>query len=186
MLIGVPVKPFGVAKARLAPLLDAGQRAELGIAIAARTVGIAASVADTIVVTGDPGVGAWAEGLGVRRVAERPGGLNGAAAAIVEAAGDRPWMVLHADLPRLTVADLKAATAALRANRAVLAPSWDGGTSLLGGNGSIPFAYGPASFHAHLHAVPGAQVLVRPGLALDLDTPADYRAWVRWSRAGGA
>ena len=187
MLIGVPVKPFGVAKARLAPLLDAKERASLGISIAARTVRTAAAVAETVVVTGDAGVAAWAEELGVGAINEDPGGLDGAARALVDHAGDRPWIVLHADLPRVSTDDLHGAVRALSTHDSVIAPSWDGGTSMLGGRGMRPFGYGRGSFHAHLRRTPAAKVLVRPGLALDLDTPADYRAWVRWSnvRAGG-
>jgi 2-phospho-L-lactate guanylyltransferase len=188
VLVGVPVKPFGVAKARLAPLLDAKERAALGISIAARTVGIAAETAEAVVVTGDDGVAEWASGLGVAAIPEGAGGLDGAARAVVDHAGDRPWIVLHADLPRVTTDDLFAAIEALAATGEVIAPSWDGGTSLLGGRGMRPFAYGSGSFHAHLRRTPRARVLVRPGLALDLDTPADYRAWRRWSnvRVGGA
>lgn len=190
MLIGIPVKPFGVAKARLGPLLDAPARAELGIAIAARTVGVAAEVAETVVVTGDAGVASWASSLGVDAVIEEPGGLDGAAAALVAAARGRPWLLVHADLPRLGADDLSAVLDGLDAAGDVLAPSWDGGTSAMGGRGPKAFSYGPGSFHAHLRATPSAAVVVRPGLALDLDTPADYRAWRRWSggglRAGGA
>ncbi|NND84290.1 MAG: NTP transferase domain-containing protein, partial [Acidimicrobiia bacterium] len=122
MRIGVPVKPFGVAKARLGPLLDAGQRAELGIAIAARTVRVASEVAETTVVTGDPGVAAWAEGLGVTAIEEGPGGLDGAATAVVTHAGDDPWIILHADLPRLMAEDLEIAVAHLTGHGAVIAP----------------------------------------------------------------
>ncbi|NND85055.1 MAG: hypothetical protein HKN46_07900, partial [Acidimicrobiia bacterium] len=88
----------------------------------------------------------------------------------------------------LMAEDLEVAVAHLTGHGAVIAPSWDGGTSLLGGRGERAFSYGRGSFHTHLRATPAAKVLVRPGLSLDLDTPADYQAWLRWSggvRAGG-
>jgi 2-phospho-L-lactate/phosphoenolpyruvate guanylyltransferase len=82
--------------------------------------------------------------------------------------------VLHADLPLLAARDL---TESWRASvgRTVIAPAHDGGTSLLAGTGPFPFSYGPGSFHRHLRAAPGAAVVVRPGLALDLDTVGDLR-----------
>ncbi len=188
MRIGIPVKPFRVAKARLAPLLDAPGRARLGMTIAARTIRVASRVGSPAVVTGDDAVAEWAAAHGAGVIREQPGGLDGAASAIVADADGRPWMVLHADLPRVCPDDLRRAADALSSVPAVLAPSWDGGTSLFGGTGPARFSYGPGSFHRHLRGSPGALVLVRRGLALDLDTPSDYRAWRRWSAAtdGGA
>lgn len=179
MLVGVTVKPFGVAKARLRSVLDASERSRLGMSIAARTLELASLVGRSAVVTGDAGVGEWAQALGHAVVWELPGGLDGAALALVQAAGIRPWMVLHADLPRLSPADLRAASAALDTHSAVVAPSSDGGTSLIGGSGPARFSFGAGSFQRHLASMPGAHVLVRPGLALDLDTPSDYWAWRR-------
>src|SRR5665811_1981594 len=71
--------------------------------------------------------------------------------------------------------------ASMAAAGTVLAPSHDGGTSLVGGMlNPFPFRYGPGSFRRHLSAVLGhARVLVRPGLALDLDRPRDLRAFRR-------
>lgn len=181
MRIGIPVKPFGVAKARLAPLLDATGRARLGMAIAARTIRVAARVGSPAVVTGDDAVAEWAAAHGADVIREQPGGLDGAASAIVADADGGPWMVLHADLPRVRPDDLRHVAHALDTVPAVLAPSWDGGTSLYASTGPARFSYGPGSFHRHLRRSPGALVLVRPGLALDLDTPSDYRAWRRWS-----
>ncbi len=181
MLIGVPVKPFGVAKARLSPILDGPARSRLGISIAARTLGVVAKVGRSAVITGDAGVGDWAAALGHAVIWELPGGLDGAARALVASAGGHPWLLVHADLPRLSEADLHAAVLALTVDGAVIAPSSDGGTSLIGGSGNVPFSFGPGSFQRHLAAMPHARVLVRPGLALDLDTPADYHAWRRSS-----
>ncbi len=198
-LVGVPIKPFGVAKARLSAVLDQKARARLGRAVAARTIHtVAATGAVPAVVTGDPGVARWAARHGWRVVAERPGGgLDGAAAALVDAVlvdavpgdgapagapgdpGAGPtWALLHADLPLLAADDLATAWAALDAGP-VLAPSHDGGTSLLAGRTRFPFAYGPGSFRRHVAAAGGTHsgspvtIVVRPGLALDLDTAKD-------------
>ena len=98
------------------------------------------------------------------------GGLDGAAGAVV-AASRRSWAVLHADLPLLRPEDLVAVWEADAP--AVLAPSRDGGTSLFCGSGPMRFSYGPGSFPRHLARAPDAAIVSRPGLALDLDTPAD-------------
>jgi len=171
-LVGVPIKPFGVAKRRLGPAVDAATRSRLGRAIAANTlVTIAASGATALVVTGDRGVAAWARAGGWDVLVEPAGvGLDGAA-AVVAAASPRSWAVVHADLPLLGVDDLTAAWDA--DERVVLAPSRDGGTNLVAGVGPMRFSYGPGSFHRHLAQAPGAAVITRAGLALDLDTPAD-------------
>jgi 2-phospho-L-lactate guanylyltransferase len=189
LLIAIPIKPFGVAKARLSPVLDARGRSLLGRTIAAHTVGEAkATGARVVVVTGDPGVSEWARDLGVDVVVEsveHGTGLNGAAAAAAAEAErtGSDWMILHADLPHLTRNDLKAAIDRFAPGRYVLAPSYDGGTTLLMGTGTFPFRYGSASFHHHLRSAgENAVVLVRTGLALDLDTPDDLAAARAFSR----
>lgn len=183
LFIAIPVKPFGVAKARLRPVLSARQRSLLGKAIAAHTVSEArATGARVAVVTGDPGVAEWARGLGVEVVdesSEYGAGLNGAAAAATTEARriGSDWMILHADLPHLDRSDLDNAIDRFTPGRYVLSPSYDGGTTLLMGTGQFPFRYGPGSFHHHLRSAgEAAEVLVRTGLALDLDTPNDLEA----------
>ncbi|NNL68877.1 MAG: 2-phospho-L-lactate guanylyltransferase [Acidimicrobiia bacterium] len=180
LLLAIPVKPFGVAKARLSPVLDARRRSLLGKRIAAHTVGEAgATGARVAVVTGNTGVAAWAGELGVEVIGESGvygTGLNGAATAATTDAGrtGSDWMILHADLPHLTRRDLTEAIDRFAPGRYVLAPSYNGGTTLLMGTGPFAFHYGPGSFHHHLRSAgQKAEVLVRRGLALDLDTPND-------------
>ena len=180
-LIAIPVKPFGVAKARLSPVLDASQRRRLGMSVAAHTVTTAVRTGvTTVVVTGDRGVARWANGLGVDVVADSGTGLDGAARAAVAHAGGvgRPWIILHADLPILQSRDLAEPLAAVSAGRPALAPSYNGGTTLVGAAAdTFDFSYGPGSFHRHLHAAGEAAVVVTtPGLMLDLDDPRDLAA----------
>ena len=184
-LVGIPIKPFGVAKARLAPVLDAPDRARLGMAVAAHTAAaVAGSGAVPHVVTGDAAVAAWATDHGWDVVAEPPGGgLDGAAAALVAAAGGGPWALVHADLPTIAPEDLGAMWDALD-HGPVIAPSRDGGTSVLAATATTSFAYGHLSFHRHLAHLPGATVVNRPGLALDLDEPEDLERAL--ARPGGA
>ncbi len=184
LLIAIPLKPFGVAKARLGPVLNAGQRSRLGRAVAARTTAMAAKTgARVAVVTSDQEVSRWAERQGVDVIAEtRISGLNAAADAAVAVARSegRGWAMLHADLPLLEFEELEGALASWEQGQIVVAPSYNGGTSLIVGDGPFPFSYGPDSFHRHLSAAADrARVVVRRGLALDLDTPRDLETAIR-------
>ena len=184
VLAAIPVKPFGVAKARLSSVLDARSRSRLGKAIAANTAAAAAETgAVVVVVTGDAGVTQWSTDLGYQVVDEGPSGrgLNGAARAAARFAEDRGlrWAVVHADLPLVSAKDL---AAVFHAGTAAIAPSYDGGTNIITGIVTeFPFAYGPASFHRHLAAAPGLRVISRPGIAYDLDTPADLAHAIRYA-----
>ncbi len=176
-LVAIPVKPFGVAKARLAPLLTPEERSRLGKAVAAHTARVAdESGGHVAIVTASPAVASWAHGLGLDTIDDPGSGLDAAAAAAVARAGKTatPWLVLHADLPLLTVSDVAALIDALAASSAVLAPSHDAGTAALGARAAFSrFGYGPGSYHRHRRALPTAAVVIRPGLAIDLDTTKD-------------
>ena len=183
-LVAIPVKPFGVAKRRLSPVLDARRRSVLGREVAARTVAAArATGAPVAVVTADPGVGTWARSQGVGVISDPGQGLNAAARAVVETAADRPWIILHADLPLITPGDLELVLAGLADTGSIIAPSYDGGTSALAGLGGFPFRYGPGSFRRHLAlARPAPNIVVRVGFAIDLDEPKDLVAASRHPR----
>lgn len=179
ILVAIPIKPFGVAKARLSQVLGPAARSRLGRAIAARTAGLAAATgAEVYVVTGDDGVAAWAKEheFGVLREEPELGtGLNAAASAVVRHAGrfGKRWAIVHADLPVATAADLNEVLGRA-AGGPIIVPSYDGGTNLISGGGwDFRFSYGPASFHRHLARIPEAKIITNPRLALDLDTPTD-------------
>lgn len=179
-LIAIPLKPFGDAKGRLAGALPAGKRAFLGRALAQRTVALSVeSGAATVVLAGSAEIAAWASRLGVAVAEDGGRGLNNAARLAVEHAGKERWIICHADLPLLTPFDLNRAVEAVTAGGSVIAPSSDGGTSLIGSaGGAIEFAYGPGSFRRHLArlAPRDVSVLVSTGLCLDVDTPEDLEA----------
>lgn len=186
LLIVIPVKPFGVAKRRLAPVLNAAQRSRVGKAVAAHVVATAqATGCPVAVVTGDDGVWSWARRLGASVIREPPeGGLDqaGTAAAAVARRQGRAWMILHADLPVLTASELRDAVAALESKGVLLAPSHNGGTSLLAADlDAFPFAYGRTSFRRHLAAAARLphRLLIRTGLAVDLDGPQDLATALR-------
>ncbi len=179
ILAAIPIKPFGVAKARLADRLDRRARSRLGKAIAARTAEAATDAGALVaIVTGDPGVARWARAHGYLTIDEATSaheGLDGAAeAAIGEAVRrQRCWAVIHADLPLVTPAALSTVFS-LAERDTVIVPSHDGGTNVIAGRGTaVSFSYGEASFHRHLALHPRARIVTSPELGLDLDTGLD-------------
>lgn len=188
VLAAVPVKRFFVAKGRLAPVLSPASRSRLGRALAAHTIStVAAAGAVPLVLAADEEVATWAKNLGFdarldtvdpTRPPRRGTGLDAAAAGAVTEAEQRemPWLVVHADLPLLTIEDIGNALDVLAAGASVLAPSADGGTSLIASTRAIRFTYGPGSFHRHLARLERPVVLARSGFLLDLDDPTDLAA----------
>ena len=180
-LVGVPIKPFGVAKQRLHPRLDRVARSRLGRAIAAHTLQtVAVAGGDAVVISGDSGVRSWAAEIGFSSEGEGPPGtgLDGAVTALQKRAmaERRPWLVVHADLPLLYPADVGLVLEHLAEASAVIAPSHDGGTSALGAYGPVVPSYGTGSYQRHLRSLsqlPDVRTVCRPGLAFDLDTVAD-------------
>lgn len=173
----VPVKAFALAKARLAPALDAEARAALARRMAEQVLRAAGDLPVTVTCDDDD-VAAWARASGAA-VAWTPGtDLNGAVTAAVEqleAGGVDRVIVAHADLPRAT--DL---TVVAGRGGAVLVPDRQrDGTNVLAvpaGSG-FRFAYGPGSFERHraeavrLHLE--VTVLEPDDLTLDIDDPGD-------------
>lgn len=185
----IPVKSFSLGKQRLTGALDPGTRARLARALADH---VATTTAEAglmpLIVTADGHVAEWATRAGFPSVADPGTGLDAAASTGVEWArqSGSDWIVLHADLPLVSPDDIPALTGPL-ADRPVVAPSSDGGTSAIGVRGKTDFSFGPASFHRHLKMFPDSEIVTRPGFLLDIDSPADLRAAVstpegRWIR----
>ena len=175
-LVIMPVKSFDLAKGRLASALSVDERRALGSALAARTAWTARDAgADVVVIAGAEEVRHWAQRIGfaaVAQPADQPG-LNGAVAFGTAMATDpeRHVYVLHADLPLINAPVLRRAFAIAGP---VIAPSRDGGTTLLGGiPNSFRFSYGVGSYTQHLSLLPTATPLISPELALDIDTVSD-------------
>lgn len=181
VLAAVPVKRFYVAKRRLSPLLDPAARSRLGQDLALHTMqAVAAAGAEVVALAADREVASWAAEHGWGTMIDREGGLDAAAASASAraAAEGRGWLVIHADLPLLAPSDVTVALEALERDASPIAPSDDGGTSLVGGREEFRFSYGPGSFHLHLARLPRPRVIIRRALALDLDGPSDYAAAV--------
>lgn len=172
-----PIKRFDDAKGRLAPVLDAGQRARLARHLAGGVLA-AARTAATFVACDDESVAEWAERAGAE-VLWTPGlGLNGAVdhgSRTIAGKGFDVVVVAHGDLPRpeglLSIASPGTLT---------LVPDRRGdGTNVMAiplDDTELPVAqYGPGSFRRHLAAASGRLLEVRfdSALSLDIDTPPD-------------
>jgi 2-phospho-L-lactate guanylyltransferase len=179
LVAGVPIKPFHAAKHRLSAVLPRERRRALARYLAGNTLRVVANTGlEVVVLSANDEVGAFARDLGHQVQLTPRLNLNEATTRFVaEVADGRPWLLLHADLAYLTVDALQAAIARFEAQGAVIAPSPDGGTPLLGARGrTFDFAYGPGSFHRHLRSIPSAAVIVDPRLSCDLDRPRDLEA----------
>lgn len=181
VLGAVPIKPFAAAKQRLATVVAESTRSALSRALASHTLAaLSRAGAQPLVLAADAEVDAWGRSQGMLTVADDGSSLDQAAQAAlaIAAASDAAWLICHADLPLLSPTSLRPAVQALGQGRPVIAPSYDGGTNLLGARLQLfDFSYGQGSFHRHLRALANHDplILVTPALALDLDQPADLQ-----------
>lgn len=183
-VVALPIRSFRDAYRRLAVAYDPPSRTLLARSLADHTADVVELAGVTpLIVSSAPEVREWADDRNLEVLADPPGGgLNGAAGEVVRIADRLPWLILHCDLPCLTSAEVGMALRLVRAGRHVLAFSYDGGTSALGGSGPFPFSYGVASFHRHLHAGRRPSVLASLGFALDIDQPDDLSVATRHPR----
>jgi len=194
----IPQKALFRAKGRLGSVLPEEERAALSLALLKSICGVlraTVGVEDVVVMTPDPAVRDFAAACGVRGIFDPKPGLNDALAEalrVLSGAG-RGLLVVAGDLPLLQPADVAAVLASGGAGTLVLAPSRDeAGTNALlfppGAGAAVRPAYGLGSRRAH-HSLArrrGLRVVEvhRPGLAFDLDTPADLAALGgRWAPA---
>ncbi len=183
----IPVKPLRRAKSRLARALKADQRAALARATFARTLDILASVdliAGIVVVSSDLTVQDIARAKNAIPLAETESGLNAAAAqacAWIAARGAAAVLIVPADLPLVTAADIESMIDLAREPACVvLAPDRrEEGTNalLLRPPHAIRPAFGLSSFEAHrAQAIEGGlpvHIYRSATIALDIDLPAD-------------
>lgn len=196
----IPVKALADAKQRLSPVLSAGDRHSLVLAMLSdvlATLSKSKSVGNILVVTPDRDVAALARAKGAGVLAETyPGGLNaavhrGLSHSDVQRADKA--LILPADVPLATTAEITVLLeAASRRDgpRVTLAPSRDGGGTnalLLSPPDVIAPQFGPDSFVKHLAAAVArridAEVIQLPGLARDIDLPDDLSV-LRQQRMG--
>jgi 2-phospho-L-lactate guanylyltransferase len=190
MRIIVPHRGFEAAKTRLAPVLDPSERETLARTLLARVLGVArAACDDVVVISPSEALLPTVEAAGARLEVQRGLGLNAGleqARAAAQAEGVSTVIVLHGDLPNLSPEDVAELAAAIPAGGGVAVAPDRAGT---GTNGlaqspadAIAFGFGGGSFARHRDATAAAglplAVVERPGLAFDLDTPADLARWL--------
>ncbi|WP_270933336.1 2-phospho-L-lactate guanylyltransferase [Falsiroseomonas oryzae] len=190
----LPIKLVAQAKQRLARALSAEMRARLALAMAEDVLAALAAtpgLAGITVVTADPAAAALAERYGARVIQD--GALDGHTGAVLAgtrrlAAEDAAGVLaLPLDVPCVTPAEIAAVLDAHGAPPAfTIVPSHD----RMGSNcvvvsppGAVPLRFGDDSFAPHLAAARAAGIAPRtldlPGLALDIDHPADLAALLR-------
>ena len=175
------------AKSRCAEALDGPERARLTAAMLEDMLAAVfrcADVSATWVVTPTPELAELADRCGARAVRQKGAhGLNAAFRQALAVVGDQapydPVVLMPGDLPLLEPDDLGAAIRLLRTHGVVLAPSLDGGTSLLGvrAGARLTPAFGPDSFRRHAAEARASAlsvaVVVAGSLSRDVDRPED-------------
>jgi len=178
-IVAIPVKPFDAAKKRLSGVLTTEARQALSVELARRTANAAiAAGAAPLILSADEVVSEWATSQRYDVLLDEGSSLDEAAHAATLFAKNEPWLICHADLPLLRAEDLARAVELMAQGSWMLAPSSDGGTSLIGGIGRFGFSFGPASFHRHLARLSHrpVRVMTSLGTLLDLDVPGDFSA----------
>lgn len=178
----IPLKRLDTAKSRLRSALSGTERRRLMGAMIAHVVraAVAAGGGRVALASSDPGAPALAAELGVECVSD--GGLAWNAglahARALLSAPAAAVLYLAGDLPLLEPDDVAAMIGA--GATAVVGRAHDGGTNALWVAPADAFepafgSRGSAAVHAALAAAAGLRpvVLDRPGLAYDVDTPAD-------------
>ena len=186
----VPVRSLADGKRRLAGVLDDAARARLNEEFLVHALALAAALpGPALLVSPDPAVAAHPAAAGSIHVADPGRGLNPAieaGRAAARALGAARIVVLPSDLPTALVGDVEALAAT--ASPVAIAPDRRRqGTNGLALDAGLDFAFrfGAGSFAAHLAEAErlgvAAETFDNPRLALDIDTPRDWRDW----RAGG-
>ncbi len=172
----VPLKAAGGRKTRLAGRLDAAARDRLGLAMFSHVVATlsAAGVAVTVVSPVRPigWDGDW--------LADAGDDLNAALEQASAHLGPRKLVIVHADLPFLTVEDVRALLDTADRTGLALAPDRHGsGTNAVAISGGAPlrFCFGAGSMAGFVAQAGGRhRMICRDGLSRDLDTLDDLDA----------
>ena len=190
----IPVKELRNAKQRLAAVLSAETRQRLVLAMledVLRAVTAARTLAGVAVVTVDPDATALAERFGARIITEgAQAGHTGAvtsAQQILSAAGAQAMLTIPGDVPLVTTDEISALLqAATEPPCFCIVPAHDerGSNAVLCSPPDlVSLRFGDDSFVPHLAAARNAglcpKVLRLPGIALDIDNPADLQAFLR-------
>lgn len=203
----VPLKNLDRAKERLAGALDPRARRQLVAAMArdvlAALLGVPLAASRIVLVSDDPDVAALARELGVDLFRPGPAVQDPLNAALAEATrhvlqrGATDLLVLHADLPCATAAELRALIAAHRerwhddgsARITLVSDRMGTGTNCLLSTppGVVAYRFGIDSRRQHRAAAATAGVACAEfdadGLRRDIDQPAELAALVELSQS---
>ena len=190
----VPVKDTAVAKQRLAPALSADLRQALALAMLEDVLAALAKapgLARRMLVTVDPEAIRLAGRYGFDCIADGAEdghtGAVAAAARLLAAEGVGGMLSLPGDIPLVTAGEVGRLIAAHKpAPSFTISPSHDEKGSnaiLLSPPDAVPLRFGEDSFFPHLAAAEArgiAPTIVHlPGIALDIDNPADLLHFAR-------
>lgn len=185
----IPARPLEEGKSRLADALTLAERQQLNQLFFHQTLQTVASVVGqdrVMVVSRSKALLKAAEALALQTLLENPPhGLNEAltqAAEVARGRGASAVLSVSCDLPFMVADDLKVLLdTALEGDGLAIASDRSGtGTNalVLSPAGAIPYAYGLGSFAAHQNAAAEKglvlNVVRRPGLSFDIDTPDDF------------
>ena len=186
----LPLKDLVEAKSRLAGLLSPSERRALAQAMVEDVLTVLAQhgeITRITLVSDDPGAGMLAQKYGADYLAERDLGCRGLNRVVAAAVGRlvqdhaAPMLVRHGDRPLLSIEDIDAVLVQQReqGGLVVACDRHNIGSNLLAfPQGTLPrFCFGADSCQRHLDAA-GARglhssVLLRPGIALDVDEAPD-------------
>jgi 2-phospho-L-lactate guanylyltransferase len=173
----IPFKPAGQRKRRLAGMLSPARRDQLAETMFLHVVGVleASPLIDRIVLLAAAAGVDWPHGW----IADTGGGLNAELSCARDRLGAARLIVIHADLPFVTPADIAALTAAAKSGCAIAPDRHQTGTNALALQDfpGFAFAFGDSSLARHRAAAGGrARIVTTRGLAHDIDTPADAAA----------
>ena len=196
----LPVKEMVGAKQRLAPLLSPEERIAL-MQVMLRDVlaalAAAQGLAGIALVTLDPWVQALAQDRAARVITEgaREGhtGAVIAAAVALQAEGVAAILTMPGDIPAVKTPEIEALIAAPSAPPAfIIAPAHDEKGSnaiLMTPPNAVRLRFGEESYFPHLAAARAAgiapQILHLPGIAMDIDHPADIARFAHIPEAKG-
>ncbi len=174
----VPLKRLDDAKSRLAAVLSADERSALMLELLQGVLAAAdeAALGPVTIVSSE-----GAAPAGAARFDDRGLAWNDAlAAAMREVVSEPIAAVVSADLPRVSADDIRALVDATPDRGIAYARALDGGTNAVSMRpaGVVMTHFGePQSSAVHAHATAAAGLAARivdlPGLAFDVDTPAD-------------
>jgi 2-phospho-L-lactate guanylyltransferase len=192
----VPVKDFTGAKQRLGAMLTPAQREILAATMLEDVLAALAGaqlLAGILINTVEPRAAALAERYGAQVVTDgardgHTGAVLGMARAL--AAEGHAMLTLPGDIPRVTPAEIDTVVSScLSSPSFTIVPAHDelGSNAVLcAPPGAVPLRFGDDSYFPHLASARRCNIeptIVRlPGIALDIDHPADLRMFLRAPR----